>query len=62
MEITKRSEEVIATIRAMNRCWTGGWNEAQFRQYINPDPVALVPTTSGNARRAGGLRSHLAGI
>jgi ketosteroid isomerase-like protein len=51
MEIKKRSEEVIATIRAMNRCWTEGWNEEQFRQYIHPDAVAVVPTTSGRLER-----------
>jgi ketosteroid isomerase-like protein len=58
MEMTKHREEVIATIRAMNRCWTEGWNEAQFRQYIHPDAVAIVPTTSG---RLEGQEAYVAG-
>jgi ketosteroid isomerase-like protein len=58
MDMTKQSEEVIATIRAMNRYWTGGWNEAQFRQYIHPDAVAIVPTTSG---RLEGQDAYVAG-
>lgn len=58
MEIKKRSEEVIGIIRAMNRCWTEGWNEEQFRQYIHPGAVAIVPTTSG---RLEGQDAYVAG-
>jgi hypothetical protein len=47
MDLKKRSEEVLATIRAMNRCWTEGWNEQKFREYIHPEAVAIVPATSG---------------
>jgi ketosteroid isomerase-like protein len=58
MEIKKRIEEVIGTIRSMNRCWTEGWNEEQFRQYIHADAVAIVPTTSG---RLEGQDAYVAG-
>jgi hypothetical protein len=45
MQIKKRIE--IVTIRAMNRCWTEGWNEEQFRLYIHTNAVAIIPTISG---------------
>ena len=35
------------TIREMNRCWTKSWDEEEFRSYIHPDAVAIVPTTHG---------------
>jgi len=47
MTAGEESEDVIATIRAMNRCWTEGWHEDEFRQYLHPDVVAIVPTTPG---------------
>ncbi|NLD57781.1 MAG: nuclear transport factor 2 family protein [Methanomicrobiales archaeon] len=31
----------------MNKCWTAGWHEEEFRHYIHPDAVAIVPTTPG---------------
>ncbi len=58
MEIMKRSEEVLATIRAMNRYWTEGWNEEKFREYIHPDAVAIVPAISG---RLEGQDAYIAG-
>jgi ketosteroid isomerase-like protein len=58
MEIKERSEEVIAIIRAMNRCWTEGWHEERFRSYIHPCAVAIVPTISG---RLEGQDAYVAG-
>lgn len=58
MEIKERSEEVIAIIRAMNRCWTEGWHEERFRSYIHPGAVAIVPTISG---RLEGRDAYVAG-
>ena len=45
-------------VKAMNRCWTAGWHEEQFRQYIHPDAVAIVPTTPG---RLEGRDAYVAG-
>jgi ketosteroid isomerase-like protein len=47
MDEKKHTEEIIETIRAMNRCWTETWNEGEFRQHIHPDAVAIVPTIPG---------------
>jgi hypothetical protein len=47
MDLKKRIEELIATIQAMNRYWTEGWNEEKFRKYIHPHTVAIVPAASG---------------
>ena len=58
MDEKKRIEEVLETIRAMNRCWTETWNEEAFRQYIHPDAVAIVPTTPG---RLVGRDAYVAG-
>ena len=58
MDEKKRSEEVLESIRAMNRCWTETWNEEEFRKYIHPDAVAIVPTTPG---RLVGRDAYVAG-
>jgi ketosteroid isomerase-like protein len=47
MDTTRQVQGIEAMIREMNRCWTAGWHEEQFRQYIHPDAVAVVPTTPG---------------
>lgn len=58
MDTTSLSNTLIETIKAMNRCWTQGWHEEEFRQYIHPDAVAIVPTTPG---RLEGLDAYVAG-
>ncbi len=51
-------QEVIAMIRAMNRCWTEGWHEDEFRRFIHPDAIAIAPTTPG---RMEGREAYVAG-
>jgi len=58
MDLTAEIHAIQTNIRAMNRCWTAGWNQEQFRQYIHPDAVAIVPTTSG---RLEGQDAYVAG-
>lgn len=58
MDDTARIHEIKTMVREMNRCWTAGWHEEQFRQYIHPDAVAIVPTTPG---RLEGLDAYVAG-
>ena len=58
MDTKKMSDDIIATVHAMNLCWTTGWHEEQFRQYIHPDAVAIVPTTPG---RLEGRDAYVAG-
>ena len=58
MDNTEHIHEVESTIRAMNRCWTEAWNETEFRKYIHPDAVAIVPTAPG---RLEGQESYVAG-
>jgi ketosteroid isomerase-like protein len=58
MDNTARTHEIETMIREMNRCWTTGWHEEQFRQYIHPDAVAIVPTTPG---RLEGRDAYIAG-
>ncbi|HII98906.1 MAG TPA: nuclear transport factor 2 family protein [Methanoregula sp.] len=58
MDTTSLSNTLIETIKAMNRCWTEGWHEEEFRQYIHPDAVAIVPTTPG---RLEGQDAYVAG-
>ena len=45
MDAQKVTDEIINSIRIMNHCWTQGWHEEEFRKYIHPDAVAIVPTT-----------------
>jgi ketosteroid isomerase-like protein len=58
MDDTARKQEIERMIREMNRCWTAGWHEELFRQYIHPDAVAIVPTTPG---RLEGREAYVAG-
>lgn len=58
MDTTALSTTLIDTIKAMNRCWTEGWHEEKFRQYIHPDAVAIVPGTPG---RLEGQDAYVAG-
>jgi ketosteroid isomerase-like protein len=58
MNNSKEREQIIGMTRSMNRCWTDSWNEAEFRQYIHPDAVAIVPTTPG---RLEGREAYVAG-
>ena len=58
MDIKKITNDILATIHAMNVCWTAGWHEEEFRQYIHPDAVAIVPTTFG---RLEGRDAYVAG-
>ena len=58
MDDTARMGETENMIWDMNQCWTAGWHEEQFRQYIHPHAVAIVPTNPGwlegrDAYRAG---------
>jgi hypothetical protein len=43
----ERKQEIATIIKALNRCWTAGWHEEQFRQYIRPGAIAIVPTAPG---------------
>jgi ketosteroid isomerase-like protein len=58
MDDISRKREIETIVREMNRCWTSGWHEEQFRQYIHPDAVAIVPTTRG---RLEGQDAYVAG-
>ena len=58
MKDTARIHEIETMIRDMNLCWTAGWHEEQFRYYIHPDAVAIVPTTPG---RLEGQDAYVAG-
>jgi ketosteroid isomerase-like protein len=58
MDDTARIREIETMVREMNRCWTAGWHEEQFRKYIHPDAVAVVPTTPG---RLEGRDAYIAG-
>jgi ketosteroid isomerase-like protein len=58
MDDAARIREIETMIREMNRCWTAGWHEEQFRKYIHPDAVAIVPTTPG---RLEGRDAYVAG-
>jgi methionine salvage enolase-phosphatase E1 len=58
MDRQKITDDILATVRAMNRCWTAGWHEEEFRQYIHPDAVAIVSATPG---RLEGRDAYVAG-
>ena len=58
MDNIARKGEIENMIRDMNRCWTAGWHEELFRQYIHPDAVAIIPTTPG---RLEGRDAYVAG-
>jgi ketosteroid isomerase-like protein len=58
MEISAQTRTIIDMIKAMNRCWTASWNEPEFRKFIHPDAVAVVPTTP---ERLEGQDAYVAG-
>jgi ketosteroid isomerase-like protein len=58
MDDTARIHDIEIMVKEMNRCWTTGWHEEQFRQYIHPDAVAIVPATPG---RLEGRDAYVAG-
>jgi ketosteroid isomerase-like protein len=58
MDTKKIANEILAPLLAMNRSWTSGWHEEEFRQYIHPDAVAIVPTEPG---RLEGREAYVAG-
>ena len=58
MDEAALTREIISTIRNMNRAWTESWNEEEFRSYIHPDAVAIVPAASG---RLEGKEAYVAG-
>jgi ketosteroid isomerase-like protein len=58
MEYNEQENEVVCILRTMNRCWTETWDEAEFRQYIHPEAVAIVPTTPG---RLDGREAYVTG-
>ena len=58
MDDTVKKHEIETMIREMNTCWTSGWHEEQFRTYLHPDVVAIVPTTPG---RLLGREAYVAG-
>lgn len=58
MDINEQTRSLVDTIKAMNRCWTASWNEPEFRKYIHPDAVAIVPATPG---RLEGQDAYVAG-
>lgn len=58
MDDDARVREIERTIREMNRCWTESWNEEEFRNYIHPEAVAIVPTVPG---RLEGKNQYVAG-
>jgi ketosteroid isomerase-like protein len=58
MDRKREHNEIESFIRAMNRIWTEAWNEEEFRRYIHPDAVAIVPTVPG---RLEGRDAYVAG-
>lgn len=58
MDTKKITGEILVMLHAMNKCWTEGWHEEEFRQYIHPDAVAIAPTTPG---RLEGKEAYVAG-
>jgi hypothetical protein len=58
MDTETIKNEVLDTVRKMNDSWTQGWHEEEFRQYIHPDAVAIVPCTPG---RLVGREAYVAG-
>ena len=47
MDDTEWIREIETMVRDKNRCQISGWHEKQFRQYIFPNAVAVMPTTPG---------------
>ena len=51
------TRNILQTISTVNRCYTEGWNEEEFRQHIHPDIVAVFPDSSG---RVEGKEAYIA--
>lgn len=58
MDTETITTDILATIRDMNRAWTTGWHEEEFRQHIHKDAVAVVPSVPG---RLEGRDAYVAG-
>ena len=58
MDTESITTEILAAIRNMNRAWTTGWHEEEFRQYIHKNAVAVVPSVPG---RLEGRDAYVAG-
>ncbi len=58
MDTETITTDILATIRDMNRAWTTGWHEEEFRQYIHEDAVAVVPSVP---KRLEGRDAYVAG-
>ena len=58
MDEAALTREIITTLRKMNRSWTESWNEEEFRSYIHPGAVAIVPAAPG---RLEGKEAYVAG-
>lgn len=58
MDTATITTDILTTIRDMNRTWTTGWHEKEFRKYIHQDAVAVVPSVPG---RLEGRDAYVAG-
>jgi len=58
MDTKTITTDILGMIRAMNRAWTTGWHEEEFRQYIHENAVAIVPSAPG---RIEGRDAYVAG-
>jgi hypothetical protein len=58
MDTETITTDILGMIRAMNRAWTTGWHEEEFRQYIHENVVAIVPSAPG---RLEGRDAYVAG-
>ena len=47
MDTKKITDDILAMVREMNRSWTEGWHEEQFRVFIHKDAIAIVPSIHG---------------
>lgn len=58
MDSETLTTDILATIRGMNRAWTTGWHEEEFRQHIHEGAVAIVPSVP---KRLEGRDAYVAG-
>jgi ketosteroid isomerase-like protein len=47
MDQNNVTRNILQTVSAVNRCYTEGWHEEEFRQHIHPDIVAVFPDSPG---------------
>jgi ketosteroid isomerase-like protein len=59
MDAEKLSQDIISTIKVLNRSWTGSWNEQDLRQCLHPEVVAIVPDVPG---RLEGREAYVAAL